>query len=321
MESAVLQGAGGVLGLLVFHLDLGEAAEIVGHHHAEEFRFLHVHGHHLAHDGEGVAVVFQAAEQRNGFQKVVGDLGIVFAERGFAPLDGHLQVVIGVFEFAGGGAHRGQLFQHIVARRVVGRRRLRQVPGIQEVLARPVVIALEILGVAGAHQRRDIGRRRRDRRGCLGHRVLGRRQAAVNREQQHASRYHATSCSTNLLVMSRGAEGVGDGSSWRRPGGSLGFDVAPCARKRARACRGLWKAAGRRLGGLLACCLRSKGPACRGSIRGRKSLIFCDLTGTFLVSRDSFVINGLRVTSSKAVKKIKARQASQGFALGIPGRA
>jgi hypothetical protein len=82
-------------------------------------------------------------------EQVVGDFGVVLAVGVLAPVDGHLEEVVGVGELSGGGAHGGETLQDVVAERVGRRSLLRDLPGLQQGLPRGFVVALEVRGVGG----------------------------------------------------------------------------------------------------------------------------------------------------------------------------
>ena len=109
-------------------------------------------------DHQRAVEILHPAAEADGDQQVVGDLVILLPERVLAPGDGLLQPVIGIGEFAGGGAHAGEAFEDVVAQRIVLGRLLEPVPRRGEGLARGLVIALQVECVAVFGELRNGGR-------------------------------------------------------------------------------------------------------------------------------------------------------------------
>lgn len=152
---------------------------------------------HASHDEQRALVILLAAGVGHGEQHVVGNLGVVRSQSLFAPGDGQLQEVVGVLEFAGRGAHRGETLQDVVAHGIFARQLLRQVPGLQQGLAGAFVIALHVGGLRRLFEFRDGGGR------FLVLRQTARRghQHDANDSQRKAS-HHISSFSTNSLALS-----------------------------------------------------------------------------------------------------------------------
>ena len=109
---------------------------------------------HPLHDLERAVVVLEAALEAHRKQQVVGNLRVLLAARRFPPSDGLPQPLVGVGELTGRGAHAGEALEHVVAGGVIGAGLLDCFPGLEESVARPVIIALEVGGIAVLEQRR-----------------------------------------------------------------------------------------------------------------------------------------------------------------------
>ena len=153
-----------------------------------------MHGEHAVQNGVGPAVILHAATESRRYQQVVGDLGIVLAERVFTPVDGQLQIVAGVRELSGRGANVGEALQNIVADGVVGRGVLGKLPGLFKRLASGFVVSAQVAGVAGLDEGLHGGR------GII---LSSRRAAEETRQQHQAGIGGATNRSThaNLVVL------------------------------------------------------------------------------------------------------------------------
>ena len=140
-----------------------DAAEIVRHLGAVERERGHVHSADALENQQGAVEILHAAPEGGGDQQVVRDLwvllGVLRAERVFPPGDGLLEIAIGVRELPRGGADRSEALQDVVAQWIVFGRLPGEFPGAGEEREGGFIIALQICGVAGFEEQRNVGGR------------------------------------------------------------------------------------------------------------------------------------------------------------------
>jgi hypothetical protein len=153
-----VDGIDGSFGFLLLGIDASHAAQIVRHRRAVEGVQLRVQALDTPQDHQRPVEVLHPAAQAHQGQQVVGDLRVLLPQRVLAPVNGQLQPVIGIGEFAGGGAHAGQALQYVVAHRVFPGRLLGQFPSAGEGQTGALVIALQVEGIAILGELRNGGR-------------------------------------------------------------------------------------------------------------------------------------------------------------------